>query len=168
MPGLLSVVLGWTYTLLWSVSFYPQVVQNYATKSVRGVSSEFLVLNVVGHGLYAFATFSHLLWGAVRGEYARRHAGRSAAVAWNDAAFAGHAALLASVTAGQRLVYGGERVPRRLLASAAALLASVVATAALATPLDAVNAAASIKVAITAVKYLVRHPHPPPALPSRA
>lgn len=33
---ILSDALGWSYFVLWSVSFYPQAILNYKRKSVEG------------------------------------------------------------------------------------------------------------------------------------
>ena len=43
-----SMILGWTYFLAWSVSFYPQAVLNWERRSVVGLSLDFTALNVVG------------------------------------------------------------------------------------------------------------------------
>ena len=36
----MSLFLGWTYFLCWSLSFYPQLLTNYRRKSVVGLSLE--------------------------------------------------------------------------------------------------------------------------------
>ena len=43
-----STVLGWTYFLAWSISFYQQPWLNFKRASVRGLSAEFLFYNVTG------------------------------------------------------------------------------------------------------------------------
>lgn len=44
----ISSFIGWSYFVMWSVSFYPQLVINYRRKSVAGISLDFLALNVAG------------------------------------------------------------------------------------------------------------------------
>ena len=45
---LVSNILGWAYFLAWSISFYPQVMQNWQRRSVVGLSFDFQLLNVLG------------------------------------------------------------------------------------------------------------------------
>eukprot|EP00928_Gymnodinium_smaydae_P011615 TRINITY_DN14265_c0_g6_i1.p1 TRINITY_DN14265_c0_g6~~TRINITY_DN14265_c0_g6_i1.p1 ORF type:complete len:324 (+),score=23.16 TRINITY_DN14265_c0_g6_i1:135-1106(+) len=100
-----SSVLGWTYFCMWSVSFYPQVVQNAYRRSVKGLSVDFQLLNFVGFACY-FAFNAALYWSVdVQVEYAAAHAGHASAVRLNDVVFAGHAALLTLVTLVQIAVY---------------------------------------------------------------
>lgn len=49
---LLSMVLGWSYFVAWTISFYPQVILNYRRQYVGGLSIDFAVLNVLGHCEY--------------------------------------------------------------------------------------------------------------------
>jgi hypothetical protein len=44
----LSNVLGWAYFAAWSVSFYPQVLQNWQRRSVVGLSFDYQSMNVLG------------------------------------------------------------------------------------------------------------------------
>jgi cystinosin len=128
-----SNVLGWAAFTAWSVSFWPQIVSNRRRKSVRGLSLDFVALNVLGFACYA--SFCALLyWNAiVAEEFKRRTGGASpvgAAVQLNDVAFALHALFAASLTALQCWWYdrdgGGQQQPRRSLAPATrmALLAA--------------------------------------------
>lgn len=48
----LSEVVGWIYFLTWTISFYPQVYENFKRKSVVGFSFDFLALNIVGFFMY--------------------------------------------------------------------------------------------------------------------
>jgi uncharacterized protein with PQ loop repeat len=49
----ISSYIGWTYFLMWSVSFYPQLIINWRRKSVSGVSFDYLAFNVVGFACYS-------------------------------------------------------------------------------------------------------------------
>ena len=46
-------IIGWIYFIAWSISFYPQIYENWKRKSVIGLSFDFLGLNVVGFFLYS-------------------------------------------------------------------------------------------------------------------
>ena len=101
-----SWVLGWTYFMCWSVSFWPQIVLNYRRKSTAGLSFEFQLLNFVGFSCYA-AFNCALFWSpGVRLEYARRNGGHASAVRFNDVLFALHALLATVVTLAQIFLYG--------------------------------------------------------------
>merc|ERR1712004_25594 len=49
---LVSTIIGWIYFVAWSVSFWPQIVENFRRKSVIGLNFDFLSLNLVGFTLY--------------------------------------------------------------------------------------------------------------------
>ena len=41
-------ISGWLYFLTWSLSFYPQFILNWRTKSVVGLSFDYVALNLMG------------------------------------------------------------------------------------------------------------------------
>jgi len=92
-----SNLLGWVYTLAWGVSFYPQLTLNYRRKSVRGLSLDFLALNVFGFLCYSASTIGLLLSPVVRKEYGDRHNGGVPNVRFNDLIFALHALVLSTL-----------------------------------------------------------------------
>ncbi|KAF9985410.1 hypothetical protein BGZ75_003006 [Mortierella antarctica] len=49
----ISYVLGWTYFIAWSASFYPQAILNWRRKSVQGLSLDYIYLNVLGFLCYS-------------------------------------------------------------------------------------------------------------------
>lgn len=49
----ISSYIGWTYFLMWSISFYPQLLINWRRKSVAGVSFDYLAFNVAGFACYS-------------------------------------------------------------------------------------------------------------------
>merc|ERR1712088_1213360 len=49
---LVSTIIGWIYFVAWSVSFWPQIVENFRRKSVIGLNFDFLSLNLIGFTLY--------------------------------------------------------------------------------------------------------------------
>jgi cystinosin len=49
-----SIIVGWMYFWCWSLSFFPQAIENYNRKSVAGFSIEFALLNPSGFFFYLF------------------------------------------------------------------------------------------------------------------
>lgn len=47
---------GWTYFIVWTISFYPQVYLNWKRKSVVGFSFDYLAINIVGFLAYSIYT----------------------------------------------------------------------------------------------------------------
>ena len=72
-----SDVLGYTYFLSWTLSFYPQIITNYKhpERAARGLSIDFIVWNIIGFALYAIYTTSLRYSSVVRKEYADRFGG---------------------------------------------------------------------------------------------
>ncbi len=116
----LSSIIGYTYFLCWSISFYPQVILNYKRKNTTGLSPDFSVLNVVGFMCYSIYT-AFLFWSpAVKEQYHQRfHSGNDnddgsknesdTPVAPNDVAFAFHAFILSFIQVGQIVYYQQQR-----------------------------------------------------------
>ncbi|CAD8063830.1 unnamed protein product [Paramecium sonneborni] len=44
----ISNIIGWTYFVSWSISFYGQLYENFKVKNVKGIAFEFLGLNLTG------------------------------------------------------------------------------------------------------------------------
>ncbi|KAJ8315896.1 hypothetical protein KUTeg_006554 [Tegillarca granosa] len=51
---IINAVIGWIYFVAWSVSFYPQVYENWKRKSVVGLNFDFLAYNITGFIAYGF------------------------------------------------------------------------------------------------------------------
>ncbi|POY75177.1 hypothetical protein BMF94_1809 [Rhodotorula taiwanensis] len=101
----LSTILGWTYTIIWSLSFYPQIWINYRRKSTTGISMDFLCLNPIGFACLTTYNLALYTSSTVREQYAARHDGHYPQVQPNDLAFAVHALLLSLVILSQTLIY---------------------------------------------------------------
>ena len=71
---IVSNILGYTYFLSWTLSFYPQIITNYKhpSKAIHGLSLDFIVWNIIGFALYAVYTTSLRYSAVVRKEYADR------------------------------------------------------------------------------------------------
>jgi len=164
MAQYVSSIIGYTYFLCWSISFYPQVVMNFSRKSTIGLSSDFSVLNVVGFGCYAIYTCSFFFSREIQKEYQDRFNNQVNSVQSNDVAFAIHALILSSVQFLQILHYNETFTWKslalgiRLFLLAAAVLCLVfgilVATGQSFQWLDFIYMLSSIKLNITIVKYI--------------
>ncbi|CAH7671596.1 PQ loop repeat-domain-containing protein [Phakopsora pachyrhizi] len=115
-----SILLGWSYTLCWGISFYPQVLLNFKRKSVKGVSIDFLVLNVLGFICYSISTSALLFSKTVRKEYSDQFLINDQAnqqlssssnrlktpnVRFNDLVFSLHALILSLITCLSYIVF---------------------------------------------------------------
>lgn len=84
----LSSVFGWTSFFAWSLSFYPQMIINYRSKSVAGFSVEFAMLNPVGFYLYTIYNLQGLINPKI---------GSTGLIETNDVFFAIHAVTLSCI-----------------------------------------------------------------------
>ncbi|KAK9759970.1 hypothetical protein K7432_016466 [Basidiobolus ranarum] len=112
-----SSLIGWTYFLAWSISFYPQVILNYKRKSVQGLSTDFVVYNIYGFTCYSLYNCAFYWSPEIRKEYRDRNHGRDNLVQVNDVFFGLHALIISTVTLVQILYYkvGFEQKPSRVL-----------------------------------------------------
>ncbi|KAF0686251.1 Aste57867_21956 [Aphanomyces stellatus] len=153
----LSIFLGWTYFMCWSVSFYPQVLLNHERKSVRGLSLDFQVhvLNFLGFLCYS-------IYNICKYVTEREESG----VAINDIFFSVHALLLTTVCGVQCVLYRATARQRIavvtrafvLLATLGAviigILVPVSSTSSIWTVANLLAYLGSIKLAVTLVKYI--------------
>lgn len=113
-----SSSIGYTYFSCWSVSFYPQVLSNYARKSTQGLSPDFCGLNVIGFACYSVYNLLFFFSKSVQEMYKERHGGAEVTVQSNDVAFAVHAFILSTLTFLQIGYYNGSvcaMLPSRLI-----------------------------------------------------
>mmetsp|Transcript_14913 Transcript_14913/g.33836 ORF Transcript_14913/g.33836 Transcript_14913/m.33836 type:complete len:492 (+) Transcript_14913:186-1661(+) len=103
--GHVSSVIGYTYFVLWSVCFYPQVLLNARRRSTRGLSNDFAVLNFMGWSFYSAYLASMFLDPSIRQLYTQRFQNESSTVQSNDVAFSIHAMTLSFVYLLQILYY---------------------------------------------------------------
>jgi cystinosin len=109
---ILSWIFGWVYFLCWSSSFYPQAILNIRRKSTSGTTIDFPSINVLGFLAYFVSNAAFLFSSRIRREYALRNHGLTPTVQINDLAFAGHAAVMTSITLSQYLsprIWGFEK-----------------------------------------------------------
>lgn len=98
-------IIGWIYFIAWSVSFYPQVILNFQTKDVSGLSLDFIVLNFLG--FFCYSVFNICLYSdnTVIAQYFQKHPRGVDPVLLNDVFFSFHAVLITFITIVQCLVY---------------------------------------------------------------
>jgi cystinosin len=98
----LSRLMGWTYFLCWSASFYPQPYMNWRRKSTHGLAIDYPTANVLGFVAYTISTAAFLFSPTIRSQYAYRHpASPEPTVRFNDFMFAAHGAVLCILTYSQ-------------------------------------------------------------------
>ncbi|OAA67446.1 Cystinosin/ERS1p repeat protein [Cordyceps fumosorosea ARSEF 2679] len=98
----LSAFAGWTSAALWTVSFYPFMVNNYRRRSTDGLSIDFCLLDVLGAVSYAVYNLAFALAPVVRRQYAARNpASPTPPVRANDVAYALHGLALSAVVYSQ-------------------------------------------------------------------
>ncbi|KAF6252889.1 hypothetical protein COO60DRAFT_1297682 [Scenedesmus sp. NREL 46B-D3] len=102
-----SNMLGWSYFLAWSISFYPQIFENWRSKKVDGLSADYLVYSVMGYAAYAAYTSALYFSPGVQSSYMAAHAGSLPDVPLCDVLFAGHAFAASLFTLYQCYLYGG-------------------------------------------------------------
>ena len=165
----LSRLIGWTYTLAWTASFWPQALLIWKRKSVSGISLDFLSLNLFGFFCYSIFNVAFLVSPLIQQQYRKAHDGQENLVRWNDAAFALHAFLMALWQLASAFYFPrapGQGVSRWSKALLGVLLSIFVVTLVACIVggggkgssvrwLDFVNICSYIKLIITLVKYAV-------------
>ncbi|XP_036613944.1 cystinosin [Trichosurus vulpecula] len=156
----LSQVIGWIYFVAWSVSFYPQVFENWKRKSVVGLSFDFIALNLTG--FIAYAMFNVCLFWVpyIKEQFLHEHPTGVNPVDSNDVFFSLHAVVLTLVVIGQCCLYerGSQRVSRAsvgflVLAWLFALIMMFVALGGAISWLQFLFCFSYIKLAVTLIKY---------------
>lgn len=161
---IVSSVIGWLYFICWSVSFYPQIIENFQRKSVVGLNFDFLGLNLTGFIAYSVFNLGLRYVREVQLEYHTIHPTGVIPVEVNDVVFAVHAVFATAVTIGQCFIY--ERGNQLISKTTVAVLAFVWSTAAvflLLTSLDIFKTTpwlnflyffSYVKLGVTLVKYI--------------
>ncbi|KAJ6112193.1 hypothetical protein N7523_008254 [Penicillium sp. IBT 18751x] len=164
---IISQILGWTYFILWSLSFYPQVLHNHRRRSTDGFSVDFAVLNILGLTAYTVFNACFLFSPVVRAQYAQRHPqGAEPTVQWNDFVYALHGTLICCLIGSHFLCarfWNFQSKSQRVSILALVIIGACVGVVALAilyvwvSPswewIDVVYVVGMIKVFLTAVKY---------------
>ncbi|KAF2984130.1 hypothetical protein EK904_010485, partial [Melospiza melodia maxima] len=153
-------VIGWIYFVAWSISFYPQLFENWRRKSVVGLSFDFIALNLTG--FIAYSVFNvGLFWiPLIKEEFLVSYPSGVNPVAINDVFFSLHAVALTLLTIVQCCIY--ERAGQKVSKVVVGLLALAwiftftmlfLAAAEVMTWLQFLFCFSYIKLAVTLIKY---------------
>ncbi|KAK6468237.1 cystinosin-like [Huso huso] len=158
---IVNQVIGWIYFLAWSISFYPQVVENWRRKSVIGLNFDFLALNLTGFIAYSVFNVGMFWVPYVKEEFLKRSPNGVNPVEANDVFFSLHAVALTVVVICQCCLYerGEQRVSKvaiglLVIAWTFAFLTLFVAVAGTITWLEYLYYFSYIKLGVTLVKYI--------------
>ncbi|XP_041862199.1 cystinosin [Melanotaenia boesemani] len=159
--SVISQVIGWIYFLAWSVSFYPQVCENWRRKSVVGLNFDFLALNLTGFIAYSVFNIGLFWVPYIKEEFLKRNPNGINPVNANDVFFSLHAVLLCVIYIIQAAVYerGGQKVSWTalillLIGWGFALISLFLAVAKQISWLDYLYYFSYIKLAVTLIKYI--------------
>ncbi|KAL4237019.1 hypothetical protein ACF0H5_005403 [Mactra antiquata] len=110
----INAVIGWIYFAAWSISFYPQVYENFRRKSVIGLNFDFLLYNITGFLAYGFFNIGMFWVSSVKTEYHSNHPRGINPVQLNDVIFTLHAIFVTLITIFQCFIYekGGQKVSK--------------------------------------------------------
>ncbi|XP_062888856.1 cystinosin-like isoform X2 [Mobula hypostoma] len=154
-------VIGWIYFLAWSISFYPQVIENWRRKSVIGLNFDFLALNLTGHLAYGVFNIGLFWIPCVKKQFLQCNPEGVSPVESNDVFFSLHAILLTLITIFQCCIYerGSQRVSKIALgflvaAWLPAVISLILAVSGQVTWLQLVYYFSYIKLGIVLIKYI--------------
>ncbi|CAH0554802.1 unnamed protein product [Brassicogethes aeneus] len=157
----ISLAIGWIYFVAWSISFYPQIYDNWKRKSVVGLNFDFLALNLIGFTLYGIFNLGLYFIPEIQKEYFARYPRGLNPVQVNDIVFAVHAALATILTITQCYLY--ERAEQRVSITARCILGAfgaflliciVLAATDVIHWLDFLYYCSYVKLTITLIKYI--------------
>ncbi|XP_029467202.1 cystinosin [Rhinatrema bivittatum] len=157
---ILDQIVGWIYFIAWSISFYPQVFENWKNKSVIGLSFDFLALNLTGFIAYSVFNVGVFWIPYIREQFLQVYPNGVIPVDANDVFFSLHGVLLVLITIIQCCIYerGDQRVSKvaiglLVVAWIFAFTMLFVAGAGRITWLQFLFCFSYIKLAVTLVKY---------------
>ncbi|KAK7804186.1 LOW QUALITY PROTEIN: hypothetical protein U0070_022494, partial [Myodes glareolus] len=158
--SIINQVIGWIYFVAWSVSFYPQVFQNWRRKSVIGLSFDFLALNLTGFVAYSVFNVGLLWVPYIQEQFLLKYPNGVNPVDSNDVFFSLHAVVLTLVVILQCCLYqrGNQHVSWPsigflVLAWLFVLVTMIVAAVGVTTWLQFLFCFSYIKLAVTLIKY---------------
>ena len=157
----LSTVIGWIYFFAWSLSFYPQIYENWCHRSVVGLNFDFLVFNTIGYLCYSAYNLEMYTSEIIKEEYRLREGTLLVPVKSNDLAFSLHGIFACLITAFQCMVYnrGNQKISKICLIITSAIMIYVVAIGvckilSMFLWLDFLTYLSYIKILITIIKYI--------------
>lgn len=159
--NIVIIVVGWIYFVAWSVSFYPQIIENFRRRSVVGLNFDFLALNITGFLAYGIFNVGLYWISSIEATYFQRHPGGVNPVQLNDVIFTLHAIWATAFTIFQCFIFerGGQRVSYSALVLLTLMWLTIfislfVAVGGKLDWLDFLYVFSYIKLAVTLVKYV--------------
>ncbi|XP_072516389.1 cystinosin isoform X2 [Salminus brasiliensis] len=159
--AVINQIIGWIYFLAWSISFYPQVFENWRRKSVVGLNFDFLALNLTGFIAYSVFNIGLFWIPYIKEEFLKSDPNGVNPVEANDVFFSVHALALTLVYICQCVIYerAGQRVSRVAMCLLAiawtfAFITLFVTVAQKITWLTYLYYFSYIKLGVTLVKYI--------------
>jgi cystinosin len=104
MLSISSEIIGWAYTIFFSVSYYPQIAHFVRTKSVKGFSLDGAHMAFISNVLYALYNWAFKLDEGLRNKYEILF-GSENLIQPNDAWFASQASVASFITSTLGLYY---------------------------------------------------------------
>lgn len=159
---IVSAIVGWIYFAAWSISFYPQIWENFKRRSVVGLNFDYVALNITGFLSYSAYNIALKYVPKVEAEFFHRHPRSQNPIELNDVVFGIHAAFATLVVIVQCFIYerGTQTVSwfsRIFLAvvwSAYIVIAIVIQFSDVISLLTFVYVFSYVKLAITLIKYI--------------
>lgn len=159
---LISTIIGWLYFVAWSVSFYPQIWDNFRRRSVVGLNFDYVALNLTGFISYSVYNVSLYYIRYVQDQFEARHPHSQIPVEFNDVIFGLHAVFATLIVIVQCFLF--ERAEQRISYFAQAMLAVIwvgyvvigfiVSFSEVLTLLEFLYIFSYVKLTITIVKYI--------------
>eukprot|EP01105_Mastigella_eilhardi_P005290 TRINITY_DN17031_c0_g1_i1.p1 TRINITY_DN17031_c0_g1~~TRINITY_DN17031_c0_g1_i1.p1 ORF type:complete len:280 (-),score=70.65 TRINITY_DN17031_c0_g1_i1:78-917(-) len=108
-----SAALGWAYVCCWASCQYPQLVKNFAGRTVAGVSLDYTAANLGGSACWLAYTAALLLpwFGAVQEQFMANHGLDHVPLGLHDLAFAVNSFCIGAVLLGQQFAYRRQSEP---------------------------------------------------------
>lgn len=160
--NVISDVFGWTYSIIWDISFLPQVWLNWNRKSVVGFSLDNVTLNILAYMCYSLFNVAFYAVPYIQNQFHARYPRQVNHVRPNDVFFATYALFIEIVLGIQCLIYyrePGQVVSKTCWILVAGSLLSIAAACVLAVEnviwwLDVFYLMSYLKLGITPLKYI--------------
>ncbi|KAF7703751.1 cystinosin [Silurus meridionalis] len=159
--NVINKIIGWIYFLAWSISFYPQVYENWKRKSVVGLNFDFLALNLTGFIAYSVFNIGLYWIPYIQEEFLKGNPNGVNPVEANDVFFSLHAVVLTLIYICQCVRYerGGQKVSNvaiffLVVAWTFAFVTLFVAVAQKITWLNYMYCFSYVKLGVTLIKYI--------------
>jgi len=156
-----SFVVGWIYFVAWTVSFYPQIIENFRRKSVIGLNFDFLGLNIVGFTLYGCFNVGLYFFTPIQDDYFSKHPTGVNPVQLNDVIFTLHAIVACVVTIVQCIIYerGSQKMSKICMGILGGIaifitISLILSFTAVISWLDFLYYCSYVKLGITLIKYI--------------